>query len=234
MPRNTLYAGAIVLLAFALWLAGCRGLALPTPATESPEATMVTSTRPVEPTPIPRQALQAELQCFPPYSYEAISAEEYTWAISVLENIEPGTTTLAEVRRLLGEPTHQGSECWSCWGYEPFSDTGTDLLVLYSEETVVSVSLFSSMTLGQLIEMYGEPSRVFRSSYAEDLSEGRPRTILFYDERHMIAQIGQGLCEFPPEVVVGDLIVFQPGEDMEWHTLAPDAVEIEWPGLATE
>lgn len=153
--------------ALTLCLAGCgsasEGEAVATPpassvpASPTPGNSVPTPTVLPTRTPIPPEDLQAELWCDYPYGFREISPEEYAWAIQVLENIEPGTTTLEEVELLLGEPADRGYQ----WLYDPFPDpAGIILLVYYNGEMVDSLSLWSPMTLGQLIETYGEPSRV--------------------------------------------------------------------------
>ena len=89
------------------------------------------------------------------------------------------------------------------------------------------------MTLGQLVEAYGPPSRVFRISHiGEDESGELGATRLFYDEPSMTVVIMQGLCEFPADVVVDQIQVIPPEVSLEDELPSSNAVETAWPGLA--
>ena len=226
MRPSKLHAGLPILIVLTLWLAACEEPAPSRLAEESPVGTASA--------PTPTETLQPRwrIECSSPTDWE-IPPENHAWALQVLENIEPGTTTLREVLQLLGGPSQRSTGCCRHWTYQPFRSIG--LNVFYIGETVESLVLYRPMTFGQLIEAYGDPSRVFRSSYG-DGSPGweMSRTILFYDERHIAVVIRWGLCEFPSEGAIDYLYVFRPGADMESTLLAPNTVEIEWPGLTAE
>jgi hypothetical protein len=141
---------------------------------------------------------------------------------------------LDEVLGLLGKPTVEG--CRS-WGYEPDLVLGPEsvgLKVYFQRDgKVYSLLLENPMTLGQLVEAYGSPSRVFRVSHiGEDESGELGATRLFYDEPSMTVVIMQGLCEFPADVVVDQIQVIPPEVSLEDELPSSNAVETEWPGLA--
>jgi hypothetical protein len=228
MQSGKIHIGAIrfvPLMFSSMWLVSCGQFAWP-------QATQETPTEEPTEMPPPTATIQYE-ECASPRITGEISAEEYAWTIQVLEHIEPGITELDEVIQLLGEPTDEGYQDWI---YDP--DFGwVGLYIAYGGDEIIDfMRLWRPMTIGQLVETYGEPSRVFRSNWGE-LAADYPglltRTLLFYDERHMAAEIRQGLCEFPPEVIVERIFVNSPDMPLN-NVLTHDAVEIEWPGLAGE
>lgn len=233
---SKLHGGWVISLLLTPWLAACGGPILPLPTAESPEAASVTSTSdhptPVRPTPLPPEVWETELWCETPFISREIPPEEYDWAVFVLENIEPGTTTLREVVELLGEPALPNPE-YHQLGYDPFLDhVGGSVIIAYSRERVNWMGVWRPMTLGQLIEMYGVPSRVFReASDGDPTGEWLGITSLRYDERRIEAVIQRGLCEFPPDIPVDSLYVHGRGG---WNPPSANAVEIEWPGLTAE
>jgi hypothetical protein len=183
------------------------------------------------PTESPTTPEPSNLDC-PTYQIRAeISIEEYEWSVWVLENIEPGVTQFDEVTQLLGQPTEVD---YNSWRYDPGLG-GVGLYVYrHDEDRIVDkIGIWRPMTLGQLVETYGEPSRVYRSTdIAIDAPPPGllPLTFLFYDEHHLLAMIQQGLCSFPRQLPI-DLIEVTSESLDDIPILSSNAVEIEWPGL---
>lgn len=168
-----------------------------------------------------------DLPCAEPYVMPEASPEEYAWVMTALENIEPGVTDVDDVLLLLGEPTGATE-----WTYDP--DVGFPLWLDFYDNNIVEVFILDyPMTLGQLIETYGLPSRVYRSTRPYNVGfpgEGPwGATLLFYDDENLVALILQGICEFLPGTPIASISVFEaiPYDGI----LSDDAVEVEWPGL---
>jgi hypothetical protein len=247
MQLNGFYVRFLIPALLVSWLTSCGESTTASLTAEMPEPSQtalaiptpsVTPTVLSERTPTPPEDLEAELWCDLPVIYAEISPEEYEWGTLILENIEPGTTTLQEVRTLLGEPIDTEAD----WFYNPFprpDGTYVSFLIVYPRydgTTVDALILGGTMTLGQLIETYGEPSRVIRRRSEGDPPGGRRmNTLLYYEEQRMVVLFQQALCEFPPELVVENLLVDSSRIDVDLElSLDPDDVEIEWPGLADE
>jgi hypothetical protein len=182
-------------------------------------------------------AQEIQVTCSPPHNVAlGPLLEEYAWSMTVLENIEPGVIELEEVALLLGEPTEEDRDVgYRGWGYDPGAGRSSLFVGFNQDDIVEDVLLFYPMTLGQLIETYGEPSRVYRgmdvAAAYEDPDGPLMLTYLFYDEYRMSVYFFQELCEFPPGLVIDNIDVSTALPD---RFLSFNAVEIEWPGLTTE
>jgi hypothetical protein len=190
MNVNKFLASLVGLTLFCLWLSACG-------ATPAPASTPTESLALSEPT---------GLDCPTYHIYSGVSTEQYEWSLWVLENIEPGVTQFDEVEQMLGQPTEVYRDTWL---YNPgLGEVGLNVYRLDEDNIVDEIGISHSMSLGQLIETFGEPSRVYRS--AENAPDDTPpgsllMTVLFYDSRHLQAIIFQGLCSFPSHLPV-DLI----------------------------
>jgi hypothetical protein len=210
----------IGLVLLVLCLGGCGKII---PHTDSPETSTLTVTPP------------HKFTCEAPYIAEGFPSEAHNWAVEIIENIQPGTTGQSEVVELLGVPTEELDRNRVLYesGFE-----GVELVVVYNADGIVQdIGLVNPMTLGQLVETYGSPSRVFREVDDIAIAYEYPHmlgvTLLHYEEPHMEVGVLQGLCEFPSGIVINVISVVGPTENLR-TLFSPAAVEIEWPGLADD
>jgi hypothetical protein len=217
-------AGNAKLIGFVLFLlslVGCGG----TGGSPNPPARPTSDILSAAPG-MPILTATPELECETYRIHWQTTVEEYEWSVWVLENIETGVTQSDEVERLLGEPT---GESYQTWIY----DTGLGEVLLhvhFGEDGVVDLmDLWAPMTLGQLIETYGDPSGVYRVRDIDDPTDAFPGVVLVYEEHYLYAILQQGICLFPSQINV-DAIELGPLYFRDL-SLSPDAVEVEWPGL---
>jgi hypothetical protein len=191
------------------------------------------------PTPIP------EIYCETPRTEPHISRDVYLRSVQILELVEPGITRWDELDQLFGEPVSE--DIWGLLEYDVYPDRewewgGLAVCCHGDGPTIGWITLGLPMTVGQLVEAYGPPSRVFRNvptpSMLPDGWEEEPEAsntyLLYDDDCCMEAVIMQELCEFPPDVPIDSIQLYLPGSPLQINIGSATIVEVEWPELATE
>jgi hypothetical protein len=189
------------------------------------------------------------LECpsyYSPSYFGQASLEELVLIEEVLERVQPGATSLDEVADLLGEPTYDRNDGLpSYWLYEYSSDIREeerwDISVFYEDgETVTSLEFDEAISLGQMVDIFGDPSIVYRYWCGE---EGTlPCTLMLFEERSVAALFWGALCpgDYPAEFIVDRLFVEQPETNLKYqfrileHLYPDEQVELEWTGVIRE
>ena len=168
-----------------------------------------------------------EMPCDPPRIHTTLPEQHQRWILEVLDRIKVGETREPELAPILGEPSERNAETeTSFYNYPYFSGEGAN--VYLDGESVESIALGLPLTVGRLVEAYGPPSSVYRSTTADSAPHSWNRTLLIYGSHGLSAIIEQRLCEIPAGVPIDVLYVDPPAAPTGGALLSAEAVELEW------
>jgi hypothetical protein len=143
---------------------------------------------------------------------------------------------LGEPHHVLPDPNTLSSEGWGYTYLRPDQTTSWPnwyIAVDFQEDgTVRELGIDFALSLGQLVEVIGEPSSAERRWAGEHAD--KPWTALLYDDRSITAIIWNALCpdNYPAGILVNYIIVEPEGAYLR-RVLAGD-VEMEWTGVTND